>query len=217
MSMPRQIPVTCKQCAKEHPFTAWESLNVTLDRKAKDQLLKGDLTRFECPDCGWSGNVVYPMLYHDMEKHFMIWLWTESGDLEPTSVPPTQLMRDDYRFRIVGTCIQLIEKVRVFDTDLDDRLLELFKFLLQVQASQGDHPLLGEILFGALERSENGAQSISFEHLTEAGSECLAFPMQAYQRVVGSLTSLLPSRRHQVGQWLRVDRAFAESLVRRLL
>ena len=46
MSMPSPVSVTCEQCAKEPPFTAWESLHVTLDRDATEQLLKGERIRF---------------------------------------------------------------------------------------------------------------------------------------------------------------------------
>jgi hypothetical protein len=215
MSMPKQVSVTCKQCAKEHSFTAWESLNVTLDRDAKGQLLKGDLTRFKCPDCGWSGNVFYPMLYHDMERQLMIWLWTGSGDPDIASIPVMGLM-NDYQFRIVSTCNHLIEKILIFDTGLDDRMVEFFKFLLQVQASQSDHPLSGEILFGAVERSPDGTESLGFEHLTETGSGSFTVPRQAYQQLAESLASKLPALQTQAGKWLRVDRAFAESLARKV-
>jgi len=46
MSMPSQVSVTCEQSAKERPFTAWESLHVTLDRDAVEQFLKGERTCF---------------------------------------------------------------------------------------------------------------------------------------------------------------------------
>jgi hypothetical protein len=216
MSMPRQVSVTCEQCAKQHPFTAWDSLNVTLDRDAKDQLLKGELTRFKCPACGRSGNVLYPMLYHDMEKHLMIWLWPAAGDPDMSSVPAMGSM-NDYQFRIVSTRNHLVEKILLFDSGLDDRMVEFFKLLIQARASQDSHPLPGEILFSALQPGPDGVESLAFEHLSEAGSEAFAVPRQTYQQLAESFAAKLPSLQSQAGKWLRVDRAFAESLTRQLL
>lgn len=93
MSLPKETTVTCDQCHKAHPFTDWESLNVTLDAECKQQLLKGQLTQFTGPACGWSGEVLYPMLYHDMEKRLMIWLWPAEGDPEAAAMPsPTSIL-----------------------------------------------------------------------------------------------------------------------------
>ena len=46
MRMPSPVSVPCEHCAKEHPFTAWESLHVALARDATEQLLKGERIRF---------------------------------------------------------------------------------------------------------------------------------------------------------------------------
>ena len=45
MTMPSQVSVTCEQSAKEHPFTARESLHVALDRDVAEQRLKGERIR----------------------------------------------------------------------------------------------------------------------------------------------------------------------------
>ena len=216
MSMPRQVSIKCEQCAKVHPFTAWDSLNVTLDRDAKDQLLKGELTRFKCPDCGWSGNVLYSMLYHDMEKRLMVWLCPVTGDPDESPAPIMSSM-EDYQFRIVSTRNRLVEKIYLFDSGLDDRLVEFLKLVLQIKASDGAHPLPGEILFSALKRQPDGAESLEFAHMSEAGSEVFVLPRQHYQRIADSFAAKLPSLQSQAAQWLRVDRAFAESLAPRLL
>jgi hypothetical protein len=212
MSLPQQIPITCEQCRKEHPFTAWQSLNVTLDPDTKQQLITGELTRFQCPDCGWSGSVLYPMLYHDMGKNLMIWLWPAEGDPDTSSLPVMGPMVD-YQFRIVSTRNQLIEKILIFDAGLDDRLVEFFKLLLQVQATQGSHPLPGDLFFGAILPGHLGAERIGFQHLNDGGSESISVPRQIYQQLADSFASKLPSLQTQAAKWLRVDRPFAQSLI----
>src|SRR5579859_2285891 len=114
MSIPKTTTVTCKQCGTEGAFTAWQSLNVTLNREEKTKLMSGALTKFVCPKCNWSADVVYPLLYHDMEKKLMIWLWPGTGEPETGGMPFRKGMQE-YRFRIVGSRVELMEKVFIFD------------------------------------------------------------------------------------------------------
>ena len=44
MSSFNQTSVTCQQRGLEQPFTTWQSLNATLNRKEKDELLNGTLS-----------------------------------------------------------------------------------------------------------------------------------------------------------------------------
>ncbi len=211
MSMPHETTVTCKRCGTTRSFIVWESLNVTLDREAKQNLLKGELTRFTCQKCGWSGLVVYSLLYHDMEKHLMIWLWTDAGDPDAKAVPPATLMKD-YHLRYVATQNELIEKILIFDAGLDDRIIEFVKLLLYLQASERNQPFGGELFFGGLECDADGKESVGFEHVKTEGSETFAVPMEAYQNLATSLKRKF-SGAMELDKWLRVDRNFARALI----
>ena len=57
MSLPREIELTCKGCGNTQPFIAWQSLNASLNPKAREALLAGELTRFTCGKCGATGEV----------------------------------------------------------------------------------------------------------------------------------------------------------------
>jgi hypothetical protein len=39
---------------------------------AKEKLINGELTIFTCDACGYQVEMVYSILYHDMEKKLMI-------------------------------------------------------------------------------------------------------------------------------------------------
>ena len=66
--------ITCPECDLEQLFTVYNSVNVSLNPDAKERLINGELTVFTCDACGHQFEVVYPMLYHDMENKFMIWM-----------------------------------------------------------------------------------------------------------------------------------------------
>ncbi len=43
MSQPTPTSVECRQCHTQQPFTCWESINVTLDARLKEEFLSGRL------------------------------------------------------------------------------------------------------------------------------------------------------------------------------
>jgi len=215
MSMPRETKVDCGGCGAPQPFVAWESLNVTLDKEQKGRLLSGELTRFKCPKCGWSGHVLYPLLYHDMEKRLMVWLCP--GETNPdTGALPTEKLMGDYHFRLVRTKNELIEKVLTFDAGLDDRVVEFFKLMLLARSDEAGHALVGELLLGGCSTDENKQEVVRFEHLHEGGAEELAAPQSALSEVARLLAEVLPSEASEKGKWLAVDKYYAQALLEKL-
>lgn len=142
MSMERSVTVTCPKCGAEGDFVIWRSLNTQLDPDMKAKVLSGEIFRFRCPKCGEESSVVYPMLYHQMEDQIMIHLVTSDEDVEDaakafddiangTMMPGIDMSEADYTFRMVGTQNQLREKIYIFDSDMDDRAVEMYKLCLK--------------------------------------------------------------------------------------
>lgn len=177
--------------------------------------MDGSLTRAVCEKCGWSGDVVYPMLYHDMEAQVMIWLWPNPGDPETGGLPLGELM-GGHRFRIVDSRVTLLEKILIFDNGLDDRVVEFVKLLLWAQSSKGASPLNPSLVFAGLGEDAEGRGAVQFEHLRDGEIETLGVPMNAYERISKSLQDILPLAEPKATQWQRVDRKYAESLARHL-
>ena len=103
----------------------------------KGKLLSGELFIRECPHCGARNLVSFPLLYHDPQEHLMIWLSDGQAATE-------QRMREaveaedfaPYTGRIVDTPGQLIEKIKIFDAGLDDRALEIAKFVTRQELAK---------------------------------------------------------------------------------
>jgi hypothetical protein len=65
--------ITCPRC--QTPFTAdiHQVIDVGQDPQLKYDLLNGQLNLFTCPNCGMSGQMATPLLYHDPEHElFMV-------------------------------------------------------------------------------------------------------------------------------------------------
>ena len=204
------------ECQRGHvqPFVLWRSLNVTLDMDRKQELLDHTLTSSTCEACGTSASVVYPLLYHDMGQKLMIWLWPEPGDPDYGNSRQFRIMKG-YRFRIVRTINELVEKILVFDENCDDREVEIFKFLLRGQRENDSDPLDGTLYFLGIQRGEDGDDILGFEHVPESGSESFGLPMSVYRDAVASFRRDIRLEEPKRGTWLRVDAGFVQALVTR--
>ena len=70
---------------------------MSLNPDAKGKLMNGELTMFNCDVCGHRVEVVYPMLYHDMDHKLMIWM-DPVGQIDPNGL-------DKSKFRF-GTLLE---------------------------------------------------------------------------------------------------------------
>ena len=223
MSRRTEIPLTCPACGRAHRFGAWQSLNVTLDPQEKPRLLDGSLTRFTCEGCGHTADVVYPLLYHDMEKQLMVWLLPEGGEedpgdkSDPDELPPAmrKTLGPGYTFRRVGSHNELREKIYVFDAGLDDRVVEVVKLILWEQMPQERKPADAELLFGGLVREADG-ERLAFTILTPAGGTGLTVPRDPlYQGSADAFVRGEAPHDPAAPGWPRVDREYALRLLER--
>lgn len=211
MSLPRQIEVTCSDCGSTQPFTTWQTLNAQLNPDAKEALMQGELTRLTCTKCGSATDVVYPLLYHDSDRKLMIWLGGNQRALETGALPVTAFMRD-YQFRVVTTRNQLVEKIRIFESGLDDRLLEFAKFIFRRGAANAGRTLNGELLFNGPGQTATGEAAIQFVLLTSGEPEYLTTLMSQLEKYSRALGDRLPAAKAEAARWIAVDADYAAKL-----
>lgn len=212
MSRPTQHSITCRGCGWQQDFTTWESLNVTLDPDRKQELIEGTLTRFVCEKCTWSTEVVYPLLYHDMTGRFMVWLVPDGSDVE-TGAMPLHGKMPGYRLRWVRDRNELIEKVLIFDRELDDRLVEVFKALVRMRLAEEQPGEAGQVLFLDVAEDENGPRAMQFEYLTAEGPRGFSVDWETFAEMSREAGPKLPPVEAESGQWLKVDAAYAFDLL----
>ena len=132
MSLPITQALACPQCGKKTETLMWQSINVSLDKRLKKKLLNGELTKFVCKDCGHTCPIQHDLLYHDMKKKFMVHLkhLDSKGEIVMESKPLEAVAKilGVYRLRWVTSWNHLLEKISIFDDNLDDRAIEMMKF-----------------------------------------------------------------------------------------
>ncbi len=146
MSISARQSVKCPKCGNISDITVWNSITVGNSEDLKEDLLKGRVNIFRCPECGVAGLMPTPLLYHDEAKKLMISFSPcndaesahrlfdkirksskESGELKNT---------EGYNLRFVTDYNALLEKILIFDNDMNDKAVEVIKLMILSQDTE---------------------------------------------------------------------------------
>ena len=125
--------VACPQCGASSEVKVFKTVNVTTDRNFREQLLSGEMLHFHCPNCGHDAQLRYPMLYNDINNKFMVYFIPDAAKDKVTD----EALEKEYgelagiRRRLVGDFNELKEKIHIFESGLDDRVIEVVKAALK--------------------------------------------------------------------------------------
>lgn len=171
----------CPQCKEQAEIEMWDSVNGTLNPQLKAHLLDGTLFNWTCPHCGKTVRILYPLLYIDMVKQFLVWF----GKPEARNPELYEKMTlDGYEFRNARNYNELIEKIVVMENGLDDHTLELMKFsiaqsILKQTEGGTKGPLPAGLMFHAI--TEEAIQfSVFFKDGSARGTQV---PVTTYEKM----------------------------------
>lgn len=124
----------CPKCHKSSEFKMYETVNVDLDNSLREKVLSGDLFNWECPHCKAKLMVQYDFLYHDMSNKFL--LYYSPKNCKETNMSINNMLKKypgmrKSMYRTVDNYNQLIEKILIFESGLDDIMVELTKVLIK--------------------------------------------------------------------------------------
>ena len=127
MSIPHQQEINCPNCGTPISFTLWDSINTMIPNAISD-IISGKLFDIECDKCGYKTRVDYPILFNDMVHHVMIY-YIHSDQMEDTIRTASIMRMIGSEVRIVTSQNELREKAMIFNSGLDDRVIEIVKLL----------------------------------------------------------------------------------------
>ena len=121
-------------CGHEFETKLWDTLNVTEHKELKGKLLSGEINQAQCPKCQKKSYIEKGLLYHDMDQRLWVQVlpqadrskWPELQENYQEEIKK-QCGIKKYHFRLAFGREELLEKIRIFDANLDDRILELLK------------------------------------------------------------------------------------------
>lgn len=131
MSLKSQARAVCQKCGREHTVDIYKSINADTDPDLKAAVVSGEAFLWECPECGTSNLMAYECLFHDPGGKYMVWMlpFGEPEGPEKDAIMNQTRTMGDYRLRIVANAGDLMEKVIIFDAGMDDRCMELVKYV----------------------------------------------------------------------------------------
>lgn len=138
MSMEHPIEITCPECGTKGSAMIHDSINVTLDPENKAKVLDQSLFLFRCEKCKAEVHLEYRTLYHDMREKYMIMVASDPDAARKENIALSEfeklsMVSDGYRLRVVCRILGLIEKIRIFDSGLDEYAIELVKLMIYPQ------------------------------------------------------------------------------------
>jgi transcription elongation factor Elf1 len=199
----------CPECGLEQLFTVYDSVNISLNPDYKEKLINGELTIFTCDACGYQVEVVYPILYHDMDNKLMIWM-DPDGQLDPNGLGNKQflfdtLLDESYQYRIVSTREELVEKILIFDDNLEDKPLEMLKYYIRESfLSKGDDPDETVLYYGGRGVFEDEGEVVLINKLSGPDQKSFRVPIGKYQEIKEEYTNYYPDLKDG-GRWQRVN------------
>jgi len=196
----------CSRCGKVFNVDAVASINTERDPELKSKLLSGELFLHECPHCGARTLAKHPLLYHDPSEKVMVWLSDGSVDTESrmnAAVVAEGL--EGYSCRIVDTPGQMIEKVKIFDSGLDDMTLEMAKFVTRQELGKDV-----DLLFFGLDGADN---EITLTYPEAGQMQLVRIGFNVYEDCAGILLRNPDIKKSATGL-CRVDRRFIEAFLK---
>lgn len=131
----RTSKIKCPRCDKVSSAPVFDSIDLTeASDFTRKMALSGKLFRFECQSCGKKKDLSYPVTAVDDDMGAIVTVLNskdKQGDYKRiVDVYRSLEQADDERYRIVDTCQELSEKMRIFNDGLDDRVIEILKVLI---------------------------------------------------------------------------------------
>lgn len=132
--MKTYIDYTCPHCENKFKIAVYPMINLQSEHYLYEDLFSLDLFKVHCTNCKKTSLIQYNTLIVDMYKKYIIYLLIENSVnldkvISDLKVNPeySKVFQDLKYTRLVGSLNELLEKLLIFDYDLNDRVMEVLK------------------------------------------------------------------------------------------
>lgn len=195
--MSAKIKIECPHCKTQSFHNSVGSINIDLMPEMRQKVQDLSCFRWECPNCKVTSLVMQPCLYHDLSNAFMVWLSEEkpeSADFDPLAGYTLRWTQDFNSFR---------EKINILERGLDDRALEMMKYLLFAQLNL-DLDVV-ELLFHDLDERSASFRFVAV--LSDGVEQYISMPAQTYQKLYQDVNDRLYTSSKD---FVKIDMAWAK-------
>jgi hypothetical protein len=193
MTLINNVDIKCPKCGTVFNAPYYQSVNVTLDPELKNKVLENSINIFECPNCKLSPIILpEPFAYHDMQRRLYLTLYPESSILKWPEYELGTLLQNkklqevfksqdkkifDFKTRIVFGWAYLLEKIRIFDSDLDDCSIEMLKVRVLQEMKRDD------IIYFIFLQYNSDSGVLDFVVIEDSQWRQWSFPLDTYTAI----------------------------------
>ena len=198
MAKTKTITIECPKCHEAFEIKGYETINASLDEELKAKLIKTELFKHTCPECGEAFSEPYSLKYQDMEKEYM----EEVLEMFP-----------NYRIRIVKDVMDLLEKIHIFESNLNDKIItyldhKIYEDVSAKLRAENSPIAIDKVLFGSFEFQK---KKVVFGALNNAGKQIFIDTPFADYKALANSPRLVPCFKEKEGEYV-IDKAWAEAL-----
>lgn len=188
------VPMLCARCGKEAEQLVYRHIDAVSEPELKAKVLSGELFVFTCPSCGHKSLITFPVIYRD--EHLLACLSDRNLSVEGLEGVAGRRVSD------VGS---LIEKVKIFDSGLDDVPMEFCKFVTRQELGKDV-----ELKFFKVDGADN---DIIFTYPENGQMQMLAVGFNVYEDCC-AIVGRNPAITGGMSGLVCVDREWAEQFLR---
>lgn len=186
----KSILITCPECGEEGAFEIWNSIDLSENPPLEEKIRSGALYRYACPHCGIVTKIAYPTLIHDADRKRMIYLANDEETFRNTvhqyepgvSSASSGLLDAGYMIRVLRSVPELMERFRILQAELDDRVIELMKLFVYQEVMDNNPDLsIDNLYFTESDEQENDYAFDLFSHGEMIGH--VGFRREAYDNL----------------------------------
>lgn len=166
-----EIKTTCSRCGTQIVADVPQSVNAAVSSDLKELVRSGELFKRACPVCGTVNLLKFPFLYYDSDERLMLVL--SDTPISAAGLP------EGYTGRLVASVGDLLEKIKIFESGLDDIVIEMCKFVT-CQEMKKEVPL-------KFLKNDGADGEMTFTYPENGQMEMLAVGFNVYEDCAGIL------------------------------
>ena len=208
--------IVCPMCGELSKAEIYTSVNATVKKNIRTQVLDGALFAWSCPECGHKARLNYPILYNDMKNRFMVYHIPKIDRFQlcDNELEEKYSNLRNINKRIVPTFNSFKEKIFIFESGLDDMAVELTKLAIsQTVSNKLDGAQIHEGYLSMYNRESN---TMGFTYFT--GEDRVPYVQTARLEIYGKSKKIIEefgAKDRKLKGFIKIDREWAENILYR--
>ncbi|WP_028124990.1 CpXC domain-containing protein [Eremococcus coleocola] len=211
--MSKNIELRCPVCDHPSQQELETYINTRENSQAVADLKNNKLFLFECDQCGAKRQLESQFVYHNPDKNYLLINYPGLYQNQEQALARGQVILKEkisdprsYQLRLVPSLAYLVEKIQIFEDDLDDRIVEIVKLLTDglLAKEKQDAQVQGRFFYKQGDQRKILYLLSDDQVLVDFNQSLMDFAIDKFKKATTATVK---------GQWQVIDQAYAEQLL----